>query len=348
MEKILLGMSGGVDSSAAALLLKNQGFSVLGVTLRLRDDVPETADSGDAADARQVADLLGIEHRVIDLTDTFRKEVIRYFTAEYSAGRTPNPCVVCNRRIKFGAMLDLAREFGCSGVATGHYAAVEQDVASGRWLLRRSPTAKDQSYMLYSLSQDQLSHAVFPLASYSKTEVRKLAEQAGLPVAQRPDSQEICFVPGDDYGAFLQQQKGFDPKPGNFVGLNGEILGKHRGIPFYTVGQRKGLGLSFGKPMYVTKIDAQHNEIVLGPEGSQYTSHLYVSDVNWIPWEIPPQKIPSQVKVRYQAKPAPAEITPLTDGRALVEFSQPQRAVTPGQAAVFYDGDLVLGGGTIC
>ena len=249
-------MSGGVDSSAAALLLKEQGYEVLGVTLLLRPDAVPDDPAGDAADARRVADALGIEHRTVDLRETFRRDVIEYFTAEYAAGRTPNPCVACNRRIKFGAMLDLALEYGCDGVATGHYARVERDPASGRWLLLRAPTPKDQSYVLYQLTQRQLSRAVFPLAAYAKPEIRALAQRAGLPVANRPDSQEICFVPGDDYGAFLQS-RGIRPAPGSFVGLDGEILGTHRGIPFYTVGQRKGLGISFGRPMYVTKIDAE-------------------------------------------------------------------------------------------
>ena len=347
MEKILLGMSGGVDSSAAALLLKEQGYEVLGVTLLLRPDAVPDDPAGDAADARRVADALGIEHRTVDLRETFRRDVIEYFTAEYAAGRTPNPCVACNRRIKFGAMLDLALEYGCDGVATGHYARVERDPASGRWLLLRAPTPKDQSYVLYQLMQRQLSRAVFPLAAYAKPEIRALAQRAGLPVANRPDSQEICFVPGDDYGAFLQS-RGIRPAPGSFVGLDGEILGTHRGIPFYTVGQRKGLGISFGRPMYVTKIDAARNEITLGPEGSQYSASAVVSGVNWIPWETPPERLRAQVKARYQARPAAAEITPLPDGRALIRFDEPQRAVTPGQSAVFYDGDLVLGGGVIC
>lgn len=347
MKKILLGMSGGVDSSAAALLLKEQGFSVLGVTLRLCPGTPCEYESGDAADARRVAEALGIEHLVIDREEAFRQDVIADFISEYAAGRTPNPCVVCNRRIKFGAMLDLALELGCSAVATGHYACTRVCPDTGRTLLLRAPTSKDQSYMLYSLSQHQLSHAMFPLAPYSKPEIRAMAAKAGLPVAQRPDSQEICFVPDGNYGDFLRRF-GVLPKQGRFIDSNGAVLGQHRGISYYTIGQRKGLGLSFGKPMYVTKIDAASGDITLGPEGSQYSPSAVVERVNWIPWERPPQMLRAQVKVRYQAPPAPAQITPLPDGRALVEFDQPQRAVAPGQSAVFYDGDLVLGGGIIC
>ena len=343
-------MSGGVDSSVSALLLQQQGYEVFGVTLRLKPDEESTEGSccslEDVEDARRVCYKLGIEHVVFNFCELFRKEVIDYFAAEYAAGRTPNPCIACNRRIKFQAMLRRAEELGFDYIATGHYARRWKD-EDGRYRLRKAATGKDQSYVLYSLTQEQLARTLFPLGEYEKSRARALAQQAGLPVANKPDSQEICFVPDNDYAAFLERYTGKSPEPGGFVDQSGKILGTHRGITRYTVGQRKGLGISFGEPMYVTKIDAGKNQVVLGPEGSQYSSELTADDLNWIAFENLTGELEVEAKVRYQAHPAPAVLYPLENGRVQVRFREPQRSVTPGQAVVFYHGDEVLGGGTI-
>lgn len=336
-------MSGGVDSSVAAWLLKQQGCTVVGITLRLHGQADR-----DCTDARRVCDKLGIEHRILDGRERFQNMVISQFIADYYGGRTPNPCVVCNRRIKFGWMLDEALRNGADGIATGHYARTTFDPVSGRWQLRRSHSGKDQSYMLYGLSQEQLAHTLFPLQNREKEEVRRLAKEADLPVADKGDSMEICFVPGDDYIAFLEAEAGQPMRPGNFVDTSGRVLGRHNGLPRYTVGQRKGLGISFGRPMYVVALDALRNEVVLGEEGQQISSVLYADEVNFLSVERPREAIAIQAKIRYQATPAQAVLTPLDDDRVRVDFVQPQRSITPGQAVVFYDGDLVIGGGTIC
>lgn len=346
-------MSGGVDSSVAALLLLRAGYDVTGVTMRLRPDeyMQQSAAGGccsldDIDDARRVAYKLGIEHLVLNFQEVFEKQVIDYFAAQYAAGLTPNPCIACNRYVKFDAMLRRARELDFDFIATGHYAVIEQS-DTGRWLLRRAPTSKDQSYVLYSFTQDQLAHTLMPLGGYAKPQARALAEEAGLPVAHKPDSQEICFVENNDYAGFIERYTGQKAPEGNFVDRNGAVLGRHRGITHYTVGQRKGLGVSFGSPMYVNAIDPLHNEITLGEEGSQYADSLVAVDLNFIPFDTLEAERPAQVKVRYQAQPAQATLIPLSDGKVRVELEKPQRAVTPGQAVVFYDGDLVLGGGTI-
>lgn len=352
-QKVLLGMSGGVDSSVAALLLLKAGYDVTGVTMRLRPDayMQQCAAGGccsldDIDDARRVCYQLGIEHLVLNFTEQFERDVIQYFADQYAAGRTPNPCIACNRHLKFDAMLQKARLLGCDFISTGHYAVIEQS-AAGRWLLKKAPASKDQSYVLYSLTQDQLAHTLMPLGAYTKPEARKMAEEAGLRVAHKPDSQEICFVEDNDYAAFLEEYTGTKAPEGDFIDAQGNVLGRHRGITHYTIGQRKRLGISFGKPMYVTKIDAVRNRITLGEEGSQYASSLVAEDINLIPFDALDAPIRAQVKVRYQARPAPALLTPLETGRIRVDFDEAQRSVTPGQAVVFYDGDLVLGGGVI-
>lgn len=346
-------MSGGVDSSAAALLLLRAGYDVTGVTMRLCPDRLARQSGADAScppddigDARRVARALGIDHIVLNFQDVFETNVIDYFAEQYAAGITPNPCIACNRHLKFGAMLRRARELGFDWIATGHYAVIEQN-AAGRRLLKRAPTGKDQSYVLYSLTQEQLGRTLLPLGRLTKPQVRALAQEAGLPVAHKPDSQEICFVENNDYAGFIERYTGTAAPEGNFVDESGRVLGRHRGITHYTVGQRKGLGVSFGKPMYVTKIDAAHNTVTLGEEGSQYADSLIAADLNFIPFDALEAPVRAQVKARYQAQPAPALLVPLENGTLRVEFDRPQRAVTPGQAAVFYDGDLVLGGGTI-
>lgn len=352
-QKVLLGMSGGVDSSVSALLLLRAGYDVTGVTLRLRPDeyMQQSAAGGccsldDIDDARRVAYKLGIEHIVLNFTEIFGEKVIDYFAAEYAAGRTPNPCIACNRHIKFYEMLRRAREMDYDYVATGHYAIIEPN-DTGRWLLKKAPASKDQSYVLYSMTQYQLSHTLMPLGHYTKPQARAMAEEAGLPVAHKPDSQEICFVENKDYAGFIERYTGHKAPQGEFVNRDGKVLGTHKGITHYTIGQRKGLGISFPQPMYVTGIDAERNRIVLGPEGSQYADELTAGDLNFIPFDTLEHEMNVTAKVRYQAQPAAARLIPDGDGRVRVCFAQPQRSVTPGQTVVFYDGDIVVGGGTI-
>ncbi len=353
-QTVMLGMSGGVDSSAAALILKKEGWDVTGVTLRLKKDEfsVQPREGGcctldDVEDARRVAYKLGIPHHVFNFTDLFSKTVIDYFVTEYLHGRTPNPCIACNRYIKFDAMLHRAQTLGISHIATGHYARVEYDEGRGRWLLKRSQSSKDQSYVLYHLTQEQLSRTLFPLGDRPKEETRALAEEAGLCVAKKSDSQEICFVDDNDYAGFIQRYTGTVVPEGNFVDLEGNPIGRHKGIIHYTIGQRKGLGISFGQHMYVCGINAENNTITLGPDGSQMASALLAEDLNFI--SIPLLEKPMEVfaKPRYQAKPAKALITPCNSGQVRVEFESPQRSLTPGQAVVFYEGDIVVGGGTI-
>lgn len=340
MKKIAIGLSGGVDSSTAASLLLQQGYDVTGIILRLKPD--NLADS-DIADAQRIADALGIELHVVDRREIFRKKVIEPFVSEYLHARTPNPCVECNAAIKFGAMLDYALEIGCDGIATGHYARIEEN--NGRYLLKRSESAKDQSYFLYRLNQFQLSHAMFPLEGMEKEKIREIAEKANLPVAQKRDSQEICFVPDDDYIAYLSAMGISSPK-GSFIDKSGNILGTHNGIINYTIGQRKGLG-AFGKPMFVTGINAENNTVTIGENGSQYSRGLIADKMNFIAFEELSETIRADVKIRFRAKEQPATVTPNGDGTVTVIFDEPQRSVTPGQGAVMYDGNTLLGGGRI-
>ncbi len=340
MKKIAIGLSGGVDSSTAASLLLQQGYDVTGIILRLKPD--SLADS-DIADAQRIADALGIELHVVDRREIFRKCVIEPFVSEYLAARTPNPCVECNAAIKFGVMLDYALEIGCDGIATGHYARIEEK--NGRFLLKRSESAKDQSYFLYRLNQFQLSHTMFPLEGMEKEKIREIAEKANLPVAQKRDSQEICFVPNDDYIAYLSAMGISSPK-GNFVDKSGNILGTHNGIINYTIGQRKGLG-AFGKPMFVTGINAENNTVTIGENGSQYSRGLVADKMNFIAFEELTEPIRADVKIRFRAKEQPATVTPNGDGTVTIIFDEPQRSVTPGQGAVMYDGNTLLGGGRI-
>ena len=348
-KKVLLGMSGGLDSSVSALLLLQQGYDVLGATMRLRPEQfdPMHAQQKDIEDAAAVCSVLGIPHIELDFIEPFTREVLNYFTDEYFCGRTPNPCIACNRNLKFGLLLDYALAHGCDAIATGHYADIRYDSTLGRWLLRKTPSRKDQSYVLYHLTQRQLSHTLFPMLSLEKAEARALAEQYRLPVAQKPDSQDICFIPDGNYAVFLERYTGRKAKTGPFVDEQGNILGEHRGVTHYTIGQRKGLGAAFGKPMYVTRINSVDNTVTLGEEGSQYASTLIADDVNFIPFDKLTHSLSAMVKARYQAPPAPAVLHPLENGSIRVQFETPQRSVTPGQAAVFYQNDLVLGGGTI-
>lgn len=346
MEKVLIGMSGGVDSSAAVWLLQQQGCSVEGVTLLLTEG-SACGSSRDVADARQTAERLGISHRVLDLRQVFSDTVIRDFTETYQAGATPNPCIVCNREIKFGAMLELALREGFDAVATGHYARVEQG-ENGRWLLKKALDAtKDQSYVLYTLTQHQLQHIRFPLGDRIKSELRVTAAEKGLEAANKPDSQDICFIPNGDYAAFLEKTQGVVRTPGDFLDMDGRVIGRHGGMIGYTIGQRKGLGVAFGEPRFVVRKDARRNTVTLGRSEDLFTSALIADRVNWISIEALAAPMAVTAKTRYSQREAQAVIEPCGDDRVRVTFCEPQRAVTAGQAVVFYDGDVVVGGGTI-
>jgi len=345
-------MSGGVDSAGAALILQRSGYEVSGVTLRLHPykDRPGLCGSADDIEqAKAVAHAIGIPHTVLDLSELFQEKVMDKFVSEYVCGRTPNPCIDCNREIKFGALLDWALEHGADSIATGHYARVAFDEASGRWLLLRGHDRnKDQSYVLYQLSQHQLAHLILPVGTYEKPALRALALEAGLSNADKADSQDICFVPDGDYVDFLKRYGGVEPVPGNFVDINGRILGRHKGLECYTTGQRKGLGVSVGEPVYVLRKDLEQGSVVLGPNSALFTRELIADQVNWI--SIPELTAPMSVtaKTRYSHREASATVEPLPDGQIRVVFDEPQRAITAGQAVVLYDGEKVVGGGTIC
>lgn len=352
-------MSGGVDSSVAAAVLLEQGYDVVGVTMRLWDgeEIDGSFTEGTCCslsaveDARRVAYKLGIDYHVLDFRSEFDKHVVDYFTSEYQCGRTPNPCIACNKYIKFDAMLQKAEMLGADYVATGHYAKVEFDRERGRYLLKKSNALrKDQTYALYGLTQQQLSRIVMPLGDVADKEtVRQKAVELELPVADKPDSQEICFVPDKDYAGFITRRAGDTCQKGNFVDTQGNVLGEHNGIIHYTVGQRKGLGITFGKPMFVIKIDPQTNEIMLGEKGSEFSDCLYANRLNFIPFERLQAPLRVQAKIRYSAQAANAQISMIDEDLLRVEFDAPQRAVTPGQAVVFYEpeGDIVIGGGLI-
>ncbi len=352
-KRIVIGMSGGVDSSAAAALLIEQGWDVIGITLKLwpQDCVNRAEDKccGPQAvtDARSVAHKLNIPFYLVDEAEDFQKVVINYFAEEYKAGRTPNPCVMCNERLKFGNLINRAKQLGADHIATGHYARVERR-EDGRYLLKRGrDLRKDQSYFLFSLRQEQLSRTQFPLGELNKSDTRDTARHCGLKTAEKEESMEICFVPDKDYGRFLQQANLVQKHRGEIVDLRGHVLGHHEGIEFYTIGQRKGLGLSSPKPLYVVELDAAKNRVVVGDDTALDRDELVVERCNWIPFETPPASIEVVAKIRYNHPGTPATVTPLESGRAKVKLHTPQRAITPGQACVFYENDLVVGGGWI-
>jgi len=342
--KVLVAMSGGVDSSTAILKLKEAGFDCYGVTMKL---LP--GENKDIADAAAVSERLGIPHSVLALEEKFRRDVICPFIRSYEAGETPNPCIDCNRHLKFGTLLEEAARLGCDAIATGHYARVERDGESGLYCLRKAADPeKDQSYVLWTLTQEQLSRVLFPLGEMTKPEVRAMAEEAGLLNAGRRDSQDICFIPDGDYAAFITGETGKTYPEGDFVTGDGLVLGRHKGLIRYTVGQRRGLGLALPSPLYVSEKRPADNTVVLCPDGALYKDTLTARDVNWISGEWPDVPVRVFAKVRYRHREEPATVYPGADGTCRVVFDEPQRALTPGQSVVFYDGEYVLGGGIIC
>ncbi len=354
--KVVVAMSGGVDSSIAAALLKEKGYEVIGATMQLWPRARQgEGDNGAGGccgfeaveDARKVASRLGIPHYVLNFRDIFARRVIADFCQEYSRGRTPNPCIRCNRFVKFGALLDRARELAADYLATGHYARVDQDKVTGNYLLKKgADTHKDQSYFLCQLTQEQLRRTLFPVGDLTKDEVRKIAYELGLPVAAKPGSQEICFIPDDDYPGFLKDYLPDVSRPGPILDGKGKTLGRHQGIIRYTIGQRKGLGIAAAEPLYVTTIEADRNAVVVGTRDKTYGSELIASDLNWIAGVRPDHTLMVKARIRYRHPEAEAMVVP-RDDTVYVKFTRPQMAISPGQAIAFYDGDTVIGGGTI-
>ena len=354
-KKVVVGMSGGVDSSVAAWLLKEQGYDVIGVTMQIWQEEDEQVQEENGGccglsavdDARRVASSLGIPYYVMNFRKEFKEHVIDYFIDEYLHGRTPNPCIACNRYVKWESLLERSRRIGADYIATGHYARIEK-LPNGRFSLRVSETgAKDQTYALYNLTQEQLSSTLMPVGSYTKDEIRKMAKELGLLVAEKPDSQDICFVPDGDYASFIEETTDAGSRPGNFVLSDGSVVGTHKGIIHYTVGQRKGLGLSMGHPVFVLEIRPDTNEIVVGTGEESLTRKVRARHINFMSVEDLPEKKRAFAKIRYNHKGAWCTAEKTGEDEILCIFDEPQRAVTPGQALVLYDGEYVLGGGTI-
>lgn len=344
-KKVIVGLSGGVDSSVAAYVLMKQGYEVIGVTMHVWGDVSENVA---VKDAKKVADHLGIPHHVIDFTEEFKEKVVDYFIGEYMAGRTPNPCNMCNRFVKWEALLDRAKDFGAKYVATGHYARIKQ-LDNGRLVVMNSLTAvKDQTYALNQLTQEQLAHTIMPVGQYTKDEIRQIAKDAGIPVADKPDSQDICFIPDGNYKNFLEKYADRKlPSEGNFVNEAGEILGKHKGITNYTVGQRKGLGIALGKPVFVSAIRPETNEVVISDTGDVFARELYCNHLNFMAVEDLTEKTDVIAKIRYAHKGSPCTIEKVDEDTVKCTFHEDVRAITPGQSVVFYQNDYVFGGGII-
>jgi len=352
MTKVVVAMSGGVDSSVAAALLKEQGYDVIGMMMRLwsepgKEESNRCCTPDSMAQARRVAAILDIPFYVVDAKDVFRETVVEYFFDGYARGETPNPCLICNRKIRWTFLLDHALALGADYMATGHYVRIQRDENGKSELLRAVDHSKDQSYVLHVLGQDKLKHALFPVGDYEKSEIREIAEKHGLPTASRKDSQDLCFLAGEDYRNFLQRNAAEMLKPGEIVMSDGKSLGEHSGLANYTIGQRKGLGVASPVPLYVLRKDAADNTLIVGTRDELGSLELTAHDVNWMNGKAPPEPFRADVKIRYTAKEVPALVTPVGTDQVQVRFDAPQRDVTAGQAAVFYQGDLLIGGGLI-